>query len=422
IPVGCSQDKDDARGLPAQAGSSPAYAGPTTAPQSAQLVSSARLAQGQEPMNVSVVQGGPAQGKTAPGLQPVAYFFGAMPTGVTVTPDGKRIFLCFPRWSDPVNYTVAELTQDGRLTPFPDAQANQYDSDHPAAFDPAEHLVSVQSVVVDPKNRLWLVDTGSINLGPIIHGAPKLVCYDLTTGRRVKVIRFGDAVLNNTYLNDIRFDLSRGAEGYAYLTDSGAGGIVVVDIGTGESWRKLSGNPAVLADPQFVPNVEGQPLMKRPPGKRPTVIGIKSDGIAISPDRKTLYFSPLASRKLWAVSTDALADRSSSEATVAKTLRLVAERSSGSDGLICDSQGNVLATGYEDGSIKRYAPTSQAGDAPEHMLLQDQHLIWPDTLSISQDVLYFTVNQLNRQGSFHEGQDQRVQPYVLYKFPLKSAQ
>ena len=147
-----------------------------------------------------------------------------------------------------------------------------------------------------------------------------------------------------------------------------------------------------------------------------------TNGIAISPDRKTLYFSPLASRKLWAVSTDALADRSSSEATVAKTLRLVAERSSGSDGLICDSQGNVLATGYEDGSIKRYAPTSQAGDAPEHVLLQDQHLIWPDTLSISQDVLYFTVNQLNRQGSFHEGKDQRVQPYVLYKFPLKSAE
>jgi hypothetical protein len=44
-------------------------------------------------------------------------------------------------------------------------------------------------------------------------------------------------------LNDVRFDLRRGTEGVAFITDSaqkGANGIIVVDLGTGESWRRLN--------------------------------------------------------------------------------------------------------------------------------------------------------------------------------------
>jgi hypothetical protein len=41
-------------------------------------------------------------------LEPVAYFNGAMPTGVTISQEG-RIFINFPKWGDEVLFTVGEI-------------------------------------------------------------------------------------------------------------------------------------------------------------------------------------------------------------------------------------------------------------------------------------------------------------------------
>src|SRR6185503_20930732 len=101
-------------------------------------------------------------------LEPVFEFQGAMPTGVTVSHDG-RIFVNFPRWGDTVPYTVAEL-RDGREVPYPDEVVNRADG---GALD--TRLVSVQSVVVDPEDRLWILDTGSPGFAPPQPGGAKLV-------------------------------------------------------------------------------------------------------------------------------------------------------------------------------------------------------------------------------------------------------
>src|SRR5215210_5521505 len=86
-------------------------------------------------------------------LEPVAYFNGAMPTGVTVSQKG-RIFVNFPKWGDEVLFTVAEI-KDGKAVAYPDEAMNQTTDDtHEVAADnndyAAASLVSVQSVVVDP--------------------------------------------------------------------------------------------------------------------------------------------------------------------------------------------------------------------------------------------------------------------------------
>ena len=170
-------------------------------------------------------------------LEPVAYFHGAMLTGVTVSQQG-RIFVNFPKWGDDVQFTVAEL-KDGQEVAYPNEAFNETDEN-----DPAAALVSVQSVVVDPADRLWILDTGSPEFKPTEYGGPKLVCVDLTTDEVIKKILFPqDVALPTTYLNDVRFDLRRGTEGVAFITDSaqkGANGIIVVDLGTGESWRRLN--------------------------------------------------------------------------------------------------------------------------------------------------------------------------------------
>ena len=105
-----------------------------------------------------------------------------MPTGVTVADDG-RIFVCYPRWGDPLDFTVAEL-RDGEEIAYPSAALNVFDKERPA-----DCLVSVQSVVVDPAGRLWLLDTGATEFGPTIPDGPKLVGVDLESDEVVQ--RFG---------------------------------------------------------------------------------------------------------------------------------------------------------------------------------------------------------------------------------------
>jgi len=116
-------------------------------------------------------------------LEQVAEFTTQMPTGVTVSQAG-RIFVNFPRWEDPVEYTVAEL-RDGKAVPYPDASINRLDTARAG-----ETFVSVQSVVIDPRDRLWIVDTGSINFNPVVPAGPKLVCVDLSTNRIINQMSY----------------------------------------------------------------------------------------------------------------------------------------------------------------------------------------------------------------------------------------
>ena len=98
-------------------------------------------------------------------LEPVAYFNGAMPTGVTVSKEG-RVFVNFPKWGDDVSFTVAEI-RDDKTIPYPNEALNQTNE-----YDLAVALVSVQSVVVDPADRLWILDTGSPLFKPTQFGGP----------------------------------------------------------------------------------------------------------------------------------------------------------------------------------------------------------------------------------------------------------
>ena len=341
-------------------------------------------------------------------IELVAAFYGPMPTGVTVSRQG-RIFVNYPKWGDDVDYTVAEI-RNGREVPFPSADINRYEKARAA-----DTLVSVQSVVVDPSDRLWILDTGSIQFGPTVENGPKLVGVDLNTNQVVKKILFPpDVALKTTYLNDIRFDLRRGTAGVAYITDSsgnGPNGIVVVDLDSGKSWRRLHDHPSTKADTSFTPTAEGQPVKRRPAvgPEQPFTIG--ADGIAISPDGRTLYYTPLVSRHLYSVGTDALADPNGSDAAAAAAVQDLGDRGFASDGLEQDSQGRVYLTDYENNAIRR-----RNADGSYEIIAQDPRMIWPDTLSLASDgYLYVTANQLNRQAMFHRGNDLRRRPFALFR-------
>lgn len=345
-------------------------------------------------------------------IEQVFAFQNQMPTGVTVSQKG-RIFVNYPRWEDKVEFTVAEIV-NGREVPYPDAALNRLDEAFPAA-----NFVSVQSVVVDPLDRLWIVDTGSINLKPIVsQDAPKLVCVDLATNKIVKTIRFSpNAVLPTTYLNDIRFDLRKGAEGTAYLTDSSASGpnaIIVVDLASGQSRRVLNGHVSVSPEPLFTAIVEGKDLKEDKPDQPPMHIRLGADGIAISADGSRLYYCPLASRKLYSVSTDALLNPNLSETEVAAAVRDEGAKPA-ADGLESDAENRIYSTDYENRGIKRRAANGGAYTT----LVEDSRVVWADTMAIAANgYLYFTSNQLNRQAGYNDGRDLRKKPYHLFRLKI----
>lgn len=345
-------------------------------------------------------------------VETVANFNGAMPTGVTVSHTG-RVFVNYPHWGDQVPFTVAEI-KNGKAMAYPNAAVNKINKKNPAAC-----LYSVQSVVVDPKDRLWALDTGSVKLGPNVPNGPKMVCMDLKTNTITRKIFFPRSVVPAaTYLNDVRFDLRRGKAGMAFITDSGAkspGGIIVVDLASGHSYRRLGNHPSTQYVKDLTPIVEGQPLLERKHGLSPQHLKLKSDGIAMGADGKTLYYCPLASRHLYSVSLDALADPKRTEADVAATVKDLGIKGA-SDGLESDAEGRIYATDYEHALVKRGKP-----GGPYTTVLQMPTRFWPDTLSISEDgYLYATGNELQRQPSYHNGKDLRVKPYKLYRVKVNA--
>lgn len=343
-----------------------------------------------------------------PELQEVARLAGPMPTGVAVSKKG-RLFFCFPRWGDPVPATVMEFGS-GKAGAYPDAVTAGEEG------DPAKRLVSVQSLVVDGRDRLWALDTGLAG-GALLPGGAQLVCFDLEKNQWLRAIPFPDDIMiPGTYLNDVRFDLGRGAEGTAFITDSsstGPNGILVVDLASGRVRRRLAGHASVLVDQAFRPVVEGSPLLVRLADGRTAPFAVGADGIALAPDGKTLYYCPLSSRRLYAVSTDLLADAGVSEKRLQAAVQDLGEKPA-SDGLEMDGSGNLYATAYEHNAIFVRRP-----DGAWETLAWDPRLLWPDSLALGPDgCLYVTANQLHRQKAFHRGLDRRRPPYEVFKIAL----
>jgi sugar lactone lactonase YvrE len=199
----------------------------------------------------------------------------------------------------------------------------------------------------------------------------------------------------------------------AFLTDSAAqsNGLIVVDLASGQSWRRLHEHPSTKAEPGFLPLVEGRPLMLRPPDGPPQPYRSGVDGIAISHDGTRLFYCALMGRHLFSVSTDALVNRALDDAAVATSIVDEGEKGGGGDGMESDAEHRIYTTNYEQNAILRRHP-----DGLYETLVHDPRVLWPDTLSLATDgYLYFTVNQLHRGPRFQRGKDLRERPFGLFR-------
>lgn len=344
-----------------------------------------------------------AQETTTPAshLIQVASFHSQQVTGVAVSKTG-RIFVNFPDWSDSHTISVGEW-KNGKLVPYPNEEWNRKGA-------PESHFVCVQSVYVDATDALWILDPASPKMNGVVKGGPKLVKVDLTGNEIVQIIPFNDEIApEKSYLNDVRVDTNNHV---AFITESGEGSLVFVDLKTGAARRRLKGADVISAESEFELTVNGRKLIDQKTGKPPK---INADGIALDSSDDYLYFHALCSHTLYRVRTGFLTSPELSDEELSTRVEKAAETPA-PDGMITGSEGKIYLTDIEHGAIVRFDPVTRKLET----VLQDARLLWPDTMSWGPDgMLYVSCSQIENSPRFNNGKDMRRTPYKVFKFAVR---
>lgn len=383
-------------------------------------------------------------GTAGPAVEEYHYYYDQWPIGLAISSTG-RFFASYTRGS--YEYTLGELVNKTAEQPYltnlpPDALNTSWNG---IAFGSgnASAFISVQALYVTPATRngdrpetLWVLDTGR----PTVHdaagnpsmpyaqpGGPKLCAVSLTNDTVYRTYTFPSTVhYPDSYLNDLRFDLrpnvtGTSGNGIAYLVDSsneGRPGFIMVDLGTGESWRRLSEDPSVLRVNQDVPSYFGRPFYYRSLGMPISWQQEGLDGIQISPEGKTIYYSPLTSNTLYSVPSANLRERDSNplaEVWAHANVSNHGQRGGNANGFEGDTNGLIYQLMPTQNAVYYFDPA----DGLTHGWLRDPRILWPDGATIGADgYMYLNINQLPFQPDWNFGVDGRLHPGAVLRAKL----
>ncbi|MBD3402175.1 hypothetical protein GF420_04715 [candidate division GN15 bacterium] len=304
-------------------------------------------------------------------------------TGLAKAPDG-RMFVNFPRWSDDVPISVGVLNDDGTVAPYPNDAWNAWEPGR----SPTEHFVCVQAVFVDDAGFLWILDPANPKFAGVVPGGPKLLKVDLATDSIIETYSFDSTIAPPaSYLNDVRIDTARNA---AFISESGTGALVTVDLNNGNARRLLDEHYSTQADDSLLLIIEGEEW-RRPDGSLPQV---HCDGIALSPNREYMYYQALSAYDLYRIPVTSLLDTTLTEQQLADAVEFVAS-SGAADGIIFDRDGYLYLSALEQNAINRLTPMKVV-----QTVVQDDRISWPDTFTRGgPDTLYFTTARIHEGGS-----------------------
>jgi sugar lactone lactonase YvrE len=337
--------------------------------------------------------------------------FGHQVTGVAVSERG-RIFVNFPRWTEDSPVSVAEVLPGGVLRPYPDTNWNAWRNARRDELDPATSWVCVQSVVADGRGNLWVLDPASPAMMGPVPGGPKLVRIDLASNRAVQTIAFGqDVAIPGSYLNDVRFS----PDGrYAYLTDSGQrGALVVVELASGTARRVLDGHPSTQPERGVEVDTDGRPL--RAPDDRKVLFA--ADSIALSDDGAWLYWKPLTGSTLYRIAASQLVTRGLAGQDVSALVQNYGKVGPTDGFWIGRGSQTLYISSMEENAVKS-RDLSQGPNAGMRLVAQDARLRWPDSFAQGPDgALYVTTSRIQDSALYRRDAPLAL-PTQLWKLAL----
>lgn len=314
------------------------------------------------------------------------YWKGAMAAGFKIDRDGNH-YLSVPRWAPGIPATVNQVViVDGKplLEPYPSWEMNR-----------VGEVTALQSVLgweIDEHNRAWFLDQGHIEGAPCEDGAQKLVCWDIDSNKLIKSIPILDDIADYTasFLNDLVID---NANGFIYIADSGIftdplqGQLIVYDINNDRFRRVLHQHESTMDVPGYWFDIDGSRVWPDEPMRT------GADGIALSADRRTLYWCALTARHLYSIDTTVLRDFETDDATVAAAVVDHGDKGTNTDGMGADSNGLVYYTMLEGKGIGVFDPAS--GEFTK--LITDDRMIWVDGMTFDNEGnLVFNNNRLHQ--------------------------
>ncbi|OQV16336.1 hypothetical protein BV898_09482 [Hypsibius exemplaris] len=329
------------------------------------------------------------------------------PSGIAVSRNGHRVFLGFPR--DPYNHAtcaLAELLPNGDIIPFPDKALSA-----PSKKPYAEWIVSPNGIYMDRDDVLWIADDGKREGIPgVPPGAAKVVGIDIATGIVVRTIVIPpDIMTNDTRLNDLCVDT---AHGVIYIANSGfenRSSLIVLNVASGRGREVLLNHWTTKPDPGFLVFLEGVPKVlgvdKFPSG------GV--DGITLSADGRTVYWTINSARRLYSIPTRLLSNFTASERDLERAAIFEGEHPP-CDGITTDESGNIYFGAVEHESIVKRSPNGRY----EVVAHDAANFVWPDGLAYRDGYVYATMGQWNRLGVFNAGVDLRKPPYLVVKIKV----
>lgn len=367
-----------------------------------------------------------ASAPTGAQIEVVAEFPGLQCTGVAISKTG-RLFVCFPRWRDALKYSLMEINAAEVRKPYPNDVWNGF------VENTEEHrglqFVCIQSIKLDEQDRLWVLDAGAPRMQGVKRsqfdgGGPKLIEFDLEKNLHRRVFRVaGATALETSYLNDFEVD---NANNIGYITDSGEGAIILVNLRTYETKRVLERHPSVKADPTVVPILNGNELRDR----KGHVPKVHADGIALDRTNGYLYYQPLIGRKLYRIKTQVLIDvlpgrtlTGEQKNTVAAAVEEVDDTVM-TDGMLFDTAGNLYFTAIEKDAVMMRTPDGIMRD-----IVGGAMISWPDSFAIGPKVgktasdtepqyLYFTTSQIHLTDWFSADGSNPKDPFRIVRTRL----
>ena len=314
-----------------------------------------------------------------------------------------RVFATAPTARKQSGVSMVEVNvKTGAVSPYPDAAWNTV---RPAPDGKPEWGV-VQALWDDSADHLWALDTGTeVNGGAI---PPKLVEFDLGTNQPIRTYTFDGVVTAKDSLNDVRVDVPHQT---AYLTNAGnQGGLVVLDLRSGQSRMVLAGDRSAAGDPKQHLMIGDQPALK-PDGSQ---VVIQTDGIAMSPDTKWLYYRPLTDHNYWRVPTQALRDPHLGAAALSRMVQYLGSAAL-SGGMIMDRAGTLYVGDVEHSTV--VALTLHGTRLASHIFVRAPgQLEWADGFAISQGELYISDSHLNELA--FKNDLPRSGPFAIFKVKL----